>query len=68
MTSSVVAIEPTATYLPSEAARVVGISITTVNAAIVTGDLKAKLKPPGFKVRSILGADLLAWIGTWPDA
>lgn len=63
-----VAIDPTAVYIPREAALVSGISITEITAAIVRGDLRARLKPPGFVHRMILGADLLRWIATFPEA
>lgn len=63
------AIDPNAIYTPREAASVSRVGLRGITAAIVTGDLRAKLKPPGNLHRIIIGADLLAWMNNaLPDA
>ena len=66
--TSATAIDPNGIYIPREAAEVSKIGITEINAAIVRGDLRARLKPPSNVRRIIVGRDLLDWIAALPEA
>jgi hypothetical protein len=62
------AIEPDAIYTPREIGDRTRVGYGEVLAAIVRGDLKARLKPPANRYRLIKGSDALAWFNTLADA
>ena len=61
-------IDPAAIYTPREIGELTRVGYEEVLAAIVRGDLKARLKPPANRYRLVKGSDALAWFDTLPDA
>ena len=53
---------------PLEAGRISGLGLKAINAAIASGDLRAKLKPPTNRYRLVLRSDLEKYLESLPDA